>query len=90
MPALARYDEATVFAIFDAAPFCHLAGVVDGRATVLPTLHVRRGRRLYFHGSASNALFAALLASGEACVSVALCAGLRVARRGFESSVASR
>ncbi len=89
-PAMARYDEATVYAILDAAPFAHVAGVVDGRAVSLATLIVREGRRLYIHGSPSNALFRAVVASGEACVSAAIFDGLRLARSGFESSVAYR
>jgi uncharacterized protein len=89
-PQLAHYDEASVFTVFDAAPFCHVAGVLDGRAVVVPTLHVRRGRCLYVHGSPSNATFAAVLASGDACVSAVIYDGLRLARSGFESSIAYR
>ena len=90
MPELARYDAATVFEVLDAAQFCHLAGVVDDRAMVLATLFVRDGRRLYLHGSRSSALLAAVLDSGEACVSVAIYDGVRLARSGFETSVAYR
>jgi uncharacterized protein len=89
-PQFARYDEATVASILDATPFCVVAGVLDGRAVALPMVHLREGRRLYLHASASNALLRALLEVGEACVTVVLYDGLRLARSGFESSVAYR
>ena len=89
-PAKARYDERVIYQIFDEARFCHVAGVVDGRALVLPTLHVREGRSLYLHASRSNALLAAVVAAGEACVTATLYDGLRLARSGFESSIAYR
>ncbi len=90
MPAKASYDERVIHQIFDEARFCHVAGVVNGRALALPTLHVRDGRSLYLHGSRSNALLAAVVAAGEACVTATLYDGLRLARSGFESSIAYR
>jgi nitroimidazol reductase NimA-like FMN-containing flavoprotein (pyridoxamine 5'-phosphate oxidase superfamily) len=86
----ARYDRATIEAVIDEARLCHVAGVVNGRAMTLPTLHARDGDVLYLHGSQSNALFRSLLESGEACVSMTLYDGLRLARSGFESSIAYR
>ena len=86
----ASYDRATIEAIIDEARLCHVAGVVNGRAMALATLHAREGRALYLHASQSNALLKAVLASGEACVSMTLYDGLRLARSGFESSVAYR
>jgi 8-oxo-dGTP pyrophosphatase MutT (NUDIX family)/nitroimidazol reductase NimA-like FMN-containing flavoprotein (pyridoxamine 5'-phosphate oxidase superfamily) len=90
LPARALYDEASVFSVFDAANFTHVSAIVDGRAMSLPTLHVREGRTLYFHASVSNALWRAALRSGEASCSAAIYDGLRLARSGFESSVAYR
>ena len=90
MPELASYDDATVFSIFDAATYCMVSASVDGRAVSLPTLHVREGRRLYFHGSQSNALLRAAIAAGEASVTAMIYDGVRLARSGFESSVAYR
>ncbi len=89
-PAKASYDECVINQIFDEARFCHVAGVVEGRALALPTLHVREGRSLYLHASRSNALLAAVVAAGEACVTATLYDGLRLARSGFESSIAYR
>lgn len=90
LPEKARYDAETVEAILDEARFCHVAAIVGGRAVTLPTLHAREGRVLYLHGSQSNAAMKAMLASGEACVSATLYDGLRLARSGFESSIAYR
>ena len=86
----ARYDEATVFSILDAAQFCHVSAVVNGRAMALPTLHVREGRRLYLHGSVSNALLRAALAAKDTSVTATIYDGIRLARSGFESSIAYR
>jgi nitroimidazol reductase NimA-like FMN-containing flavoprotein (pyridoxamine 5'-phosphate oxidase superfamily) len=56
----------------------------------LPTLHAREGSTLYLHGSRSNAIMRAILDAGRASVSVTLYDGLRLARSGFESSIAYR
>ncbi len=90
LPAKARYDHETIFAIIDESRMCHVAGVVNGLAMTLPTLHVREGRNLYFHGSPSNAMFKAILASGRASCTMSIYDGLRLARSGFESSIAYR
>lgn len=90
LPKKASYDAALIYAIFDEARFCHVAAVVDGRAVALPTLHAREGNTLYFHANQSNAVLRAVLASGEACVTATLFDGLRLARSGFESSIAYR
>ncbi|HUX04875.1 MAG TPA: pyridoxamine 5'-phosphate oxidase family protein [Acidimicrobiales bacterium] len=86
----ASYDRDEIYAIVDEARMCHVAALVEGRALVLPTLHAREADVLYLHGSQSNALMKAVVASGEACVSVTLYDGLRLARSGFESSIAYR
>ncbi len=90
LPEKAAYDETTIFSILDGAVFCHVAGIVEGLAMALPTLHQRVGRTLYVHGSKSNALMRAVLAAGEASLSVTHFDGLRLARSGFESSIAYR
>jgi hypothetical protein len=90
LPEKAVYDEATVFAIVDAALMCHVAATVDGLAMALPTLHVRVGDTIYVHGSKSNALLRAVLDAGIASLSVTIYDGLRLARSAFESSIAYR
>ncbi len=90
LPEKARYERELVNAILDAAPYCTVAATVDGLAVALPTLHARTGDVLYLHGSRSNAVMKAVVARGEACVSATLYDGIRVARSGFESSIAYR
>ncbi len=90
LAAKASYDATVIDAILDEARLCHVAAVVRGSARVVPTLHAREGRTLYLHGSRSNAVLKAVAASGEACVTVTLYDGLRLARSGFESSIAYR
>ena len=90
LPEKAAYDEATVYAVLDEAPYCHVAALVEGRAMALPTLVLREGRDVYVHASVSNRILRAVLAAGEACVTATVYEGLRLARSGFESSIAYR
>lgn len=90
LPEKARYDEATLHAVLDEAPFVHVCATVDGLASALATLHVREASTLYLHGSQSNALLRAALAQERAVVTATIYDGLRLARSGFESSVAYR
>jgi hypothetical protein len=90
LPEKARYDAAVINAILDEARLCHVAAIVDGRAVALPTLHAREGRVLYLHGNRSNGFMRTVLESGEAYVTVTIYDGLRLARSGFESSIAYR
>lgn len=90
LPDKARYGAATVHAILDEALVAHVAATLEGRAVALPTLVVRDGQTLYVHGSRSNAVLAAVVEAGEAFVTATLLDGLRLARSGFESSVAYR
>jgi nitroimidazol reductase NimA-like FMN-containing flavoprotein (pyridoxamine 5'-phosphate oxidase superfamily) len=90
LAAKANYERDVIFAIIDEARLCHVAAIVAGRATVIPTLHAREGRTLYLHGSPSNAVMKSVVQSGDACVSFTLYDGLRLARSGFESSIAYR
>ncbi len=86
----AAYERQVVYAILDEARLCHVAAVVNGSAVVIPTLHAREGSTLYLHGSQSNAVMKSIVAAGQACVSVTIYDGLRLARSGFESSIAYR
>ncbi|MHB1087393.1 MAG: pyridoxamine 5'-phosphate oxidase family protein [Acidimicrobiales bacterium] len=90
LPEKARYDEDSINAILDEARFCTVAGTVNGLAMAMPTLHAREARTLYLHGSQSNALMKAVLDAGRASLAVTIYDGLRVARSGFESSIAYR
>lgn len=86
----ASYDEDVIFAILDEARLCHVAATVGGQPVALPTLHAREGRRLYLHGSPSNEVLKSVVRAGAAFVTVTLYDGLRLARSGFESSIAYR
>lgn len=90
MPEKARYERELVNVVLDAAPYCTVAAVVDGLAVALPTLHARVGDVLYLHGSRSNAVMKSIIVHGQACVTATLYDGIRVARSGFESSIAYR
>jgi nitroimidazol reductase NimA-like FMN-containing flavoprotein (pyridoxamine 5'-phosphate oxidase superfamily) len=90
LPEKARYDVEVINAILDEARICHVAAIVDGQAVTLPTLHAREGRTLYLHGNQSNAFMKAVFSSARAYVNVTIYDGLRLARSGFESSIAYR
>jgi uncharacterized protein len=90
LPKKANYDESTIFSILDEGRFCHVAATVHGKPVALPTLHAREGHTIYLHGSPSNEVMKSIVRSGEAFVTVTLYEGLRLARSGFESSIAYR
>lgn len=81
-----HYDRATIDAILDAQPLCHLGYVKDGHPFVTPTLQWREGDRVYFHGSAASM---ALRNSrqAEVCLTVSCLDGFVMARSGFHHSV---
>jgi nitroimidazol reductase NimA-like FMN-containing flavoprotein (pyridoxamine 5'-phosphate oxidase superfamily) len=79
-PGRARYDTAAVHAVLDAAPFCHVATVRDGRPVVLPMAHGRLGRVLVLHGSAAAGLFRDAGRGSPVCVTATLFDGLVLGR----------
>ena len=91
-PTKARYDEATVHAIIDSVPICHVGVALadSGDVIVLPFLHARLDDVVFLHGSQSNHLLRSLLAAPRACATFTSFDGLRVARTGFHSSVIYR
>jgi nitroimidazol reductase NimA-like FMN-containing flavoprotein (pyridoxamine 5'-phosphate oxidase superfamily) len=90
LPKKAAYDEETIFAILDEAWVCHVAATVHGKPSALPTLHLREDRTIYLHGSPANEVLKSLVREGEAFVTATIFDGIRVARSGFESSIAYR
>lgn len=90
LPKKAAYGEETIFAILDESWVCHVAATVQGKPSALPTLHLREDRTLYLHGSPANEVLKSLVREGEAFVTVTIFDGIRVARSGFESSIAYR
>ena len=79
-PERARYDAAAVHAVLDAAPFCHVATVRDGRPVVLPMAHARRGDTVILHGSVAAGLFRDMRRASPVCVTATLLDGLVLAR----------
>jgi uncharacterized protein len=86
-PERASYDAAAVHAVLDAAPFCHVATVRDGRPVVLPMVHARRGATLLLHGSVAAGLFRDMRRASPVCVTVTLFDGLVLARSARNHSV---
>jgi nitroimidazol reductase NimA-like FMN-containing flavoprotein (pyridoxamine 5'-phosphate oxidase superfamily) len=87
VPDRGRYDQATIHAILDAAPNCHIGHIIDGRPVVTPTLHWREGDAVYWHGSAASRMLRANEAGGEVCLTVTLVDGFVLARSGFHHSL---
>ncbi len=84
-----HHDRATIDAILDSQPLCHVGYVMDGKPVVTPTLQWREGDHIYWHGSsASRAIRAAK--GAEVCVTVSILDGFVMARSGFHHSVNSR
>lgn len=80
------YDAATLHAVIDSATYCHVAHVIDGRPVATPTLHWRRGDRLYWHGSVASRMLGANRAGGEVCVTMTCIDGFVMARCAFNHS----
>jgi uncharacterized protein len=79
-PERASYDAEAVHAVLDAAPFCHVATVREGRPVVLPMVHARREDTLLLHGSIAAGLFRDMRRVSPVCVTATLFDGLVLAR----------
>lgn len=86
-PIRGAHDEASVFAVLDAAVLAHVSYVIDGQPYVTPTAFWREGRRLYWHGSSGSRMLNELSDGAEACVAVSLLDGLVLAPSGFAHSI---
>lgn len=82
----AAYDRTAVHAILDAAMLCHVAYVIDGQPFCTPTLHWRRGDRLYWHGSSASRMLRHLATGVPVCLTVTHLDGLVLARSAFNHS----
>jgi len=81
------YDTATIHAILDVAPICHVGFVDDGQPYVLPVIHGRIGDTLYFHGSPANRMLGALSDGIDVCATATIVDGLVLARSAFHHSM---
>ena len=86
-PERASYDAEAVHAVLDAAPFCHVATVREGRPVVLPMVHARREGTLVLHGSPAAGLFRDMRRASRVCVTATLFDGLVLARSARNHSV---
>lgn len=85
------YDRATIDAVLDATPHCHLGYVLpDGQPIVVPTLQARLGDHVVVHASSGGKL--ALNATGpwSVCLTVTIVDELVLARSGFHHSANHR
>ncbi|MCB2223738.1 MAG: pyridoxamine 5'-phosphate oxidase family protein [Actinobacteria bacterium] len=86
-PDRARYDRSAIDAVLDEAWICHLGFLDDGHPVVIPTIHVRVGDRLVFHGSPASRMMRWLRAGGPVSVAVTILDGLVLARAVFDHSM---
>lgn len=80
------YDRATIYAILDAAPLCHVGHIIEGRPVVIPTMHWRHGDNLYWHGSSASRMLEATPAA-EVCLTATIMDAYVLARSGFNHSI---
>jgi nitroimidazol reductase NimA-like FMN-containing flavoprotein (pyridoxamine 5'-phosphate oxidase superfamily) len=83
----ATYDRSVVNAVLDQSLICHVGFAVDGRPSVIPTIHARIDDRLYLHGAPANHMLNSLADGVEACVTATLVDGLVLARSAFRHSL---
>ncbi len=87
LPKRGVYDRATIHSILDEGLICHVGFVVGGQPYVIPTIHVRVGEELFFHGSPASRMLRAVGQGVEVCVTVTLVDGLVLARSAFHHSM---
>ena len=87
LPNRGVYDRVSIHSILDEGLICHVGFVVDGQPYVIPTIHVRVGEKLFFHGSPASRMLRTLEQGVEACVTVTLLDGLVLARSAFHHSM---
>lgn len=88
-PHLGSYLRSDVYAVVDAAPLCHIGYVIDGAPFVTPTMHWRKGNRIYWHGSVGSR-FLNQINGTRACVTCSLVDGYVLARSALNHAVNCR
>ncbi len=81
------YDKEAVHALIDEAPICYVGFVRGGRPFVIPTIHVRDGDMLYFHGANQSRLIHAIGSGESICVTFTILDGLVLARSALHHSM---
>jgi nitroimidazol reductase NimA-like FMN-containing flavoprotein (pyridoxamine 5'-phosphate oxidase superfamily) len=88
LPELGVYERASIDAILDEALICHVAYIdAEGSPRLIPTIHVRVGDTLYFHGSSASQTLRALRGGAKVAVAATILDGIRFARSMFEHSM---
>lgn len=87
LPKRGVYDKAQVNAILDEGYLCHAGFVEDGQPFVIPTLYVRAGEKIYFHGSAASRMLRSLGDGVQVALTVTLVDGFVLARSAFHHSM---
>lgn len=86
-PQRGVYDSASVHAVIDEAPICHVSFVLEGEPVALPMAHARLGGAVYFHGAVANRMLKTLASGVACCLSFTLVDGLVLARSAFHHSM---
>ncbi len=81
-----RYDRATIDAILDAMPVCHIGYSINGLPYATPTLQWREGDHVYWHGSSASGMLRAI-DGAPVCLTVTILDGFVVARSAFHHSL---
>lgn len=88
LPELGVYERNAIDAILDEALICHVAYIdAEGSPRLIPTIHVRVGDSLYFHGSSASQTLRALRGGARVAVAATILDGIRFARSMFEHSM---
>jgi uncharacterized protein len=87
LPQRGSFDVTLINAILDEALMCHVGFAVDGRPSVIPTIHARLDDQLYLHGAAANHMLRSIAGGVEACVTATIVDGLVLARSAFHHSM---
>jgi nitroimidazol reductase NimA-like FMN-containing flavoprotein (pyridoxamine 5'-phosphate oxidase superfamily) len=83
----AEYERSELYQILDAEKITHVCYVAGGEPQVIPTLYLRQGDALYFHGNRQAAFLKHISEGGLTCASVMIVDGYVVARSGFHCSM---
>ena len=86
LPERGRYDRASIDAVLDAMPLCHVGYVIAGQPFVTPTLQWREDDRVYWHGSAASRMLETV-DGAPVSMAVTIMDGLVLARSAFHHSV---
>ncbi|GMQ97676.1 MAG: pyridoxamine 5'-phosphate oxidase family protein [Acidimicrobiia bacterium] len=86
LPERGTYDQDTINQILDEALICHLAFVTDRGPVVIPTIHARIGRVLYFHGSHASRMLRTTPGE-QVSIAATIVDGIVAARSAFHHSL---